>query len=197
MITTDDKNLLMTQIGTDVTLLSFLSAISVFFVGALLPKFDSLNLTVKIPISFLIVSTLAFFFSALILSNANQKIFMGDSVRAKEFLMWGYAISEYLGVFLFVLSVPLAISILTADTYLRVVTFVSAILGLGFYQLMGFSLLESQFTKSFGWLSVLTLLLGIGLFVSQVLAFHFTPAAVIFLIYIFFITCLGPVEKFQ
>lgn len=196
-MTVDDKNLLMTQVGTDVTLLSFLSAISVFFVGALLPKFDSLNLTVKIPISFLIVSTLAFFFSALILSNANQKIFAGNSAKAEKFLVWGYAISEYLGVFLFVVSVPLTISILTADTYLRIVTFSSAILGLGFYQLMGFSLLESQFTKSFGSLSILTLLLGVGLFVSQIFAFHFTLAAIIFLLYILFITCLDPIEKFQ
>jgi hypothetical protein len=197
MMTTEDKGLLMSQVDTDVSLLSFLSAISVFFVGALLSKFDSSNLTVKVPISFLIISTFAFFFSAIIISNANQKIIEGNFQKVKEFFVWGYAISEYLGIFLFVVSIPLAISIITADTYLRVATFASAILGLGFYQFMGFSILESQFSKSFRALSILLLLLSVGLFVSQILDFHFTFTAVVFLIYILFITWLGPIEKFQ
>lgn len=111
--------------------------------------------------------------------------------------MWGYAISEYLGVFLFAISVPLAISIITTDTYLRVVTFSSAILGLGFYQFMGFSIIESQFARSFKILSAFTLLFGVGLFAAQIFAFHFTLFAAIFLVYILFITCLGPIEKFQ
>lgn len=196
-MTNEEKDLLLTRIGSDITLLSFLAAISVFFVGMLIPKFDSFDLTVKIPISFLIISTLAFFFSALILSNSNQKILAGDLVKVKRFLMWGYVISEYLGVFLFVTSLPLAVNIVTTDTYLRSVTFLSAIFGLGFYQLMGFSLIESHFTKRSKLFSVLTLLLGIGLFASQIFAFHFTTVAIVFILYLLLITCLSPVDKIQ
>ena len=196
-MTIDDKNLLMNQVQTDVSLISFLSVISVFFLGALLPQFSSYDLSVKIPISFLVVSTFAFLFSGLILSNTSQRIVEGNLEKTKKYLTWGYSISEYMGVFLFVISIPLAMSIVTTDLYLRVVTFCSAILGIGFYQLMGFSLLESHFTKSSKLFSVLTVLFGIGLFVSQVFAFHFTLASITFLLFILLVTCLGPIEKFQ
>jgi len=197
MMTTDDKNLLTNQVQTDVSLISFLSVISVFFIGALLPQFNSYDLSVRIPISFLIVSTFALIISGLILSNASQKIIEGNSQKVKKYLAWGYAISEYMGVFLFIISVPLAMSIITADLYLRIITFVSAILGLGFYQLMGFSLLDNNFTKSSKLISILIILFGIALFVSQVLAFHFTLVSIVFLLFILLITCIGPIEKFR
>ena len=197
MMTTDDKNLLTNQVQTDVSLISFLSVISVFFIGALLPQFNSYDLSVRIPISFLIVSTFALIISGLILSNASQKIIEGNSQKVKKYLAWGYAISEYMGVFLFIISVPLAMSIITADLYLRIITFVSAILGLGFYQLMGFSLLDNNFTKSSKLISILIILFGIALFVSQVLAFHFTLVSIVFLLFILLITCIGTIEKFR
>jgi len=196
-MTNDDKNLILTQVQTDVSLISFLSVISVFFIGALLPKFDAYDLSVKIPISFLIVSTFAFLFSALILSNASQKIITGNTEQMKKYISWGYAISEYLGVFLFVLSIPLVVSVITNDLYLRIVTFLSAIVGIGFYQFLGFSFLDQHFTKSSKIFSLLILLFGTGLFISQILAFHFTLVSVAFLVFIFVITCLGPVENFQ
>jgi len=193
----DEKNLLLNQIQIDVALISFLMVISVFFIGSVLPQFNSYDLSVKIPISFLIVSTFSFLFSTLILSNAGGQVLDGNSEKLKKYLMWGYSISEYMGVFLFVLSIPLVISIITSDLYLRIITFSSAILGLGFYQFMGFSLLEKHFTKSSKMISAFIILLGIGLFVSQVLAFHFTLVSSIFLILILIITCLGPMERFQ
>src|ERR1700728_1959775 len=126
MISPSEKNLLINQVQTDVSLISFLSVISVFFLGSLLPKFNSYDLSVKLPVSFLVVSTFAFLFSALILSNASQQIVAGNSEKTKKYLSYGYAISEYMGVFLFVLSVPIAISVITADPYLRFVTFGAA-----------------------------------------------------------------------
>ena len=197
MMTIDDKNLLMSQMQTDVSLVSFLSVISVFFLGALLPQFSSYDLSVKIPVSFLVISTFAFLFSGLILSNTCQRIFEGNLEKTKKYLVWGYAIAEYMGVFLFVVSVPLVMSIITTDLYLRVITFCSAILGIGFYQFMGFSLLESHFTKSSKLFSIFMILFGIGLFASQVFAFHFTLISIIFILFILLITYLGPIEKFQ
>ncbi len=194
---TEEKNFLLSQIQTDVSLISFLSVIAVFFIGALIPQFNSYDLSVKIPISFLIVATFAFVFSALILSNASSKISTGDSERAKRHITYGYAISEYLGVFLFVLSVPLAISIITADLYLRIVTFCAAILGMGIYSLGGFSLLEGHFKKSRRLISVIMILFGTILFFSQIYAFHFTGIAIIFLLVVLLVTVLAPIKKFQ
>ena len=174
-MTNDDKNLILTQVQTDVSPISFLSVISVFFIGALLPKFDAYDLSVKIPISFLIVSTFAFLFFALILSNASQKIITGNTEQMKKYTS----------------------SVITNDLYLRIVTFLSAIVGIGFYQFLGFSFLDQHFTKSSKIFSLLILLFGTGLFISQILAFHFTLVSVAFLVFIFVITCLGPVENFQ
>ena len=70
----EEKSLRMVEIQTDVSLISFLSVIAVFFAGSLLPKFDSYDLSISIPISFLVISTFGFLFSALILSNASAKI---------------------------------------------------------------------------------------------------------------------------
>ena len=197
ILNADEKNLLVNQVQTDVSLISFLSVISVFFIGSLLPQFNSYDLSVKIPISFLIVSTFAFVFSALILSNATQVINKGNKKRVERHLDYGYAISEYMGVFLFIFSVPLAISIVTSDIYLRIVTFCAAILGMGVYQLTGFSLLDNHFSKKHKLLSIITLLFGTILFISQVYNFYFVSISTAFLIFIFLITILAPIKKFQ
>jgi hypothetical protein len=193
----DEKNLLMNQVQTDVALISFLSVISVFFTGALLPKFDTYDISIKIPISFLIVATFALLISALILSNVSQRIVSGDATEVRRHLMYGYAISEYTGVFLFIISIPLTVNIITSDTYLRIVTFCAAMLGIGFYQFMGFSLLENHFSRSSKLFSALTLSLGAILFAAQMSAFHFTAISVIFLVFILLMTVLAPVKKVQ
>ena len=193
----ENKNLQLEEISIDVSLISFLTVISVFFIGALLPNFNSYDLSIKIPISFLIISTFAFLFSALILSNSTQKIVKGEFEKLKKYLNYGYAISEYLGVYLFILCIPLTINIITTDTYLRGITFFSAILGMGLYQFMGFSLLENYFSKTHRLFSVLTLLFSIALFTSQIYVFHFTLVSILFLSFIFLLTFLAPLEKFQ
>lgn len=197
ILTVDNKNLLISQIQTDVSLVSFLSVISIFFIGALLPQFNSYDLSVKIPISFLILATFAFLFSGLILSNATHKVYEGNSRKVEKYLAHGYAISEYMGVFLFVLSVPLTISIITSDLYLKITTFFAAILGLSLYQLMGFSMLEEHFSRRYRLFAIITILFGVVLFISQAYAFYFTEIAVAFLIFILLITILAPIKSFQ
>src|SRR3989344_8737130 len=147
MMNNEEKSQLANQVQTDVSLISFLSVVSVFFIGALLPQFNSYDASVRIPISFLIVSTFAFIFSALILSNATQRINQGDLQKTEKYLSFGYAISEYMGVFLFVLAVPVAMGIVTTDLYLRIITFASALVGISIYQFGGFSMLGNHFSK--------------------------------------------------
>ena len=194
---TEEKNQLSNQVQTDVSLISFLSVISVFFIGALLPQFNSYDASVKIPISFLIVSTFAFIFSALILSNATQRINQGDLQKTEKYLSYGYAISEYMGVFLFVLSIPVTMSIVTTDLYLRVITLAAAIAGISIYQFGGFSLLGNHFSKSKTLFAILVVLFGIILFFSQIFNFHFTIISSLFLIFLIIITILAPKKNFQ
>ena len=197
MMSVEEKNFLLNQVQTDVSLISFLTVIAVFFIGALLPNFNSYDLSVKIPISFLIVAMLAFLFSALILSNAGSKISEGDAEKTEKYLTYGYAISEYAGVFLFVLSVPLVVSIITTDVYLRVVTFCAAMLGISVYQFMGFSLLRNHFSKKYRLFSIITVLFGIVLFISQIYSYYFTVISIVFLLFILLITALAPIKRFQ
>jgi len=192
-----EKAQLANQVQTDVSLISFLSVINVFFIGALLPQFNSYDVSVRIPISFLIVSTFALIFSALILSNATSRINEGDIEETEKHLGWGYAISEYLGVFLLVLSVPVVMSIVTADLYLRVVTFIAAILGIGIYQFGGFSLLSRHFSKSNMVFSILVVLFGTVLFFSQIFNFYFTFISILFLLFLIILTILAPLKSFQ
>ena len=162
-----------------------------------MPSFNSYSLSIKIPISFLIISIFSFLIAALILSNTSQLIIKEESAKIERYLLHGYAISEYLGVFLFVLSVPLIVNIITTDWYLRIVTFCAAILGIGFYELMGFSLLQSHFQKNHRLFSVLVIIFGTILFISQLYAWHFTLVSFFFILFLLTLTALGPVKKFQ
>mgnify|MGYP001562733062 CR=1 FL=1 len=194
---TEEKNQLSNQVQTDVSLISFLSVISVFFIGALLPQFNSYDPSVGIPIAFLVVSTFAFIFSALILSNATQVINKGDIKKTEKYLSYGYALSEYMGVFLSVLAVPVAMSIVTADLYLRVITFLAAIAGISIYQFCGFSLLKNHFSKSETLFGVLVVLFGIILFLSQLFDFYFTGISTLFLLFMVVLTILAPMKSVQ
>lgn len=192
-----DKDTYATVIGGDVGLISFLTVISVFFLGVLLPQFNSYDVSIKIPISFLIISTFGFLFSALILANSSQKVINNEFGKMEKHFLWGYTISEYLGVYLFVVSLPLLVNIITTDFYLRMVTLCAAVLGLTFYQLMGFSLLSDHFAKKYKLFSVIIILFIVILFFSQIYHFYFTIAAIIFIIFILSITCLAPIKSFQ
>lgn len=196
-MSSEEKGALLTQIQTDVTLISFLSVISIFFLGALLPQFSSYDLTVKIPISFLIVATFAFVFSALILSNASQAIIVGDKERLKKHVDFAYALSEYLGFFLLILSVPLAMSIVTEDLYIRVVTFAAAMLGFITYQFLGFSILERHFSKNHKLFATIIVTLGALLFTAHLYKFYFTTISVVLLVFLVLVTVLGPKSEIQ
>ena len=192
-----DRGLYMDQIQTDVSLLSFMTVISVFFNGLLLTQFDSYDIFIKIPISFLIISTFGFLFATLILGNTTQEIIDGKIEKAKKHMLYGYAISEYIGVYLFVLSITLAINIITPDIYLRIITLFAALGGIALYQFMGFSMLNNHFPKTYTAFSILTLGFGIALFAAQIWRFHFTEASLAFLVFILLITILAPRKDFE
>lgn len=197
MVTRENKADYINQISTDVTLISFLTVVPVFFIGSLISNFNSYGFYIKIPISFLIISTLGFLFAALILANTGQKLIDEKFEEAEKNLLWGYALSEYMGVYLFVTSIPLVINIITTDLYLRSITLLAGTLYMTFYQFMGFSLIKSHFSKKNKLFSFVTIVLMILLFFSQIYNSYFTVTALIFVLFIIFITALAPSKKFQ
>ena len=193
----ENKGQYISQIGVDVSLISFMAVISVFFSSTLIPKFDSYNLFIKVPLSFLIISTFGFIFSALILSNTIQELIHNNFEKAKKHILYGYIISEYIGIYLFILSIPLLVNIITTDFYLRIVTLLSALLGITFYQFMRFSILQTHFPKTHKIFSILVVLFGLLLFFSQTYGLYFVEISTVFLIFILLLTCLAPNKNFN
>jgi len=193
----ENKSYHIDQLQTDVSLLSFMAAVSIFLNGLLLTKFDSYDVFIKVPISFLIISTLGFLFSSLILANTTQHIIDNKFAKAKKHILWGYAISEYMGVYLFVLSIPLAVNVITSDLYLRIVTLTATLLGMLVYQFMGFSILERHFPKTYRKFSIAAILFLLALFISQIWRVNFIEISIAFLLFILVITYLGPKENFK
>jgi len=193
----EERGLYISQIQTDVSLISFLAVISVFFLGSLLSKFDSYDAVIKIPISFLMISTFGFLFSALILSNTVSEIIKENSEKVKKYILYGYIISEYFGVYLFVLSLPLTVNIITTNFYLEVVTLISTLAGLAFYQFMGFSVLERHFPKNYKIYSAMVILFSVLLFTAQLSRVFFVEISIIFLLFIILIAFLAPREEFK
>ena len=103
----------------------------------------------------------AFLFSTLILANTSHKIIEDKFNEAKKHILYGYAISEYFGIYLFVLSIPLVVNVITPDIYLRIITLVAALAGLSFYQFMKFSVLQDHFPKTYKLFSSIILFFGL------------------------------------
>jgi|TARA_Y100000034_G_scaffold14463_1_gene15128 hypothetical protein len=191
------QKLYLEQIDTDVSFFSFMTIAVIFFTGLLLTNFDSYDLLIKVPISFLIISIFAFLYPALILANTSQKIISGEIKHVKRHLLYGYTISEYLGIYLFILSLPLIINAFTSDLYLRMTTLLSSLIGLIIYQFLHFSNLEIHFPKKYKIFSIIMIIFGLLLFISQAYNFYFVPVAIVFLSFIIFITYSSVKENFQ
>ena len=180
--------MVLSQIQTDVQLLAFLTAVVVFFNGILISQFNYFDIKIKVPISFLIISTFGFLYPTLILANASQEIINRRREKAHRHILYGYVISEYLGIYLFVLAIPLIINVITQDLYLRLITLIVTILGFIVYQLMNFSIMEVNYPKGYRILSILMILFCCLLFFAQLANFYFIQTSIIFLAFMVLLT---------
>ncbi len=142
-----DKSLYISQINVNVSFTAFMTAVVVFFIGVLLSRFETFNILIKVPISFLIISFFGFLYSTLIFANAMGEVFKSKLKMSAEHEHIGNVISEYLGVYLLVLALPLVINVITTDWYLRSVTLIATLAGLIVYQSSHFSLVARHFGK--------------------------------------------------
>ena len=121
-----------------------------------------------------------FLYSTIVFANASGEVLNGQITKFRRHERIGNALSEYLGVYLLVISLPLVINVITTDLYLRTVTIIASLAGLSIYQFSHFSLLERDF-KQYKLISVLILLLMFVLFFTQLYSFYFVPSSLIFI----------------
>lgn len=130
------------EIQIDVSVTSFMMAVATFFTGFLISSYDSFDNSVRIPILFLIVSTLSFLFTNIIFANASGEIRAGNNDGANRHASTGNIISEFLGIYLLVSSLPLVVNALTGDVFLKVAVFAAATAALFIYSISPFSIIK-------------------------------------------------------
>lgn len=183
-----DLGLYQDQLSTYVSFTSVMIAVCVFFVGFLLASFHSYDTSIKVPISFLIIALFSFLYSTLIYTGASAEVTLQNHKKFLRATFLGDAISEYLGVYLLVCSIPLTINAITTDSFLRGVTLISAAIGLIVYQTSHISMVEVHFPRRYLVMSLIAVLLLLLIAVGQMFNFHFTLSASIFLIFVLTMT---------
>jgi hypothetical protein len=196
MVKREDANLFQNEIQVSVSFTAFMTAVTIFFVGLLITKFESFELSIKIPILFLIISTFAFLYSTLIFANASGQLSRHITKNFHKNMLIGDTLSEYLGVYLLVFAVPLVINVITTDSFLRLATLIAALGGLFIYHISGFSLMDRHFKRKHYWYLFLVIILEIALFYTQTYnLIYFIPLAVVLILFLLFLALFASRAK--
>lgn len=139
-----DKATTVGEIQAQVTLAGFLGTVSLFFTGILISQIGNFSSTIKVPILYLIIATFSFIFSASIYANAAGELARHDNKKVHKYLVIANNISEFLGLYLFVIATPLVINAITYDSFLRISIPAIAIVGLFLYSQSPFSILHRE-----------------------------------------------------
>ncbi len=133
---------------------SMFTLVTTFFTGILINNdnyFSYLKqckcdpLSIDMPILLMIISTFGFLYATLIYANINGLLIKHEKRRALRGATLGNILSEYFGVYLVILSIPLIISIVSNNPLLNIVTIIVNSFGLVIYHLSGFSLMSRHF----------------------------------------------------
>jgi hypothetical protein len=130
------------EVQIDVSVTSFMIMVSTFFTGLLIASYSSFNNSIRVPVFFLIVSTLSLIFTNIIFANASGEIRAGNADGANKNAIVGNLISEYLGVYLLVISLPLTINAITSDIFLKNSVFIVSVVSLFGYSISPFSIIK-------------------------------------------------------
>ena len=124
------------------------STLTVFFTGLLISNYASFPTYVRVPLLFLIISTFGFVFATLIYANASGKLTTNKIEECRKALNSADVLSEFMGVYALLISIPLVIPIVTRDVFLVGSVFAADALGLIIYHMSGFSIIQSYFPKT-------------------------------------------------
>jgi hypothetical protein len=163
-----DKASTVGEIQAQVTWSGFLGTVSLFFTGILISQIHSFSDSIKVPVLYLIVATFSFIFSASIYANAAGELTRHSTRKVHQYIVIANNISEFLGLYLFVIATPLVINAITQDNFLRVTIPLVAIISLVLYSQSPFSILHREvFGAKKLLISLVFLLLAISVDVSQ------------------------------
>jgi len=188
MVKEEVLSLYQDEVQTSVNVTAFMTGVTIFFTGLLITKFDSYDLSIKIPILFLLISTFGFLYSTLIYANASGEITRyNKGSRFNKNMNIGDSIGEYIGVYFLVLSIPLVINSITTDAFLRLATLIVSLMGLIVYHLSGFSIMERHYPKAHKIILLFIVILEVSLYLTQRTE-YFVYISVIMILYLMTIT---------
>lgn len=124
------------------TLSAFLGTAALFFAGLLITQISSLNDSIRLPIVYLICCTVALVYSAIIYANMAGETLEHSDHKAKRSNYSANILSEFLGVNVFLISMPMVINAITDDLLLRTTVAVVILLSIFVYTMSSFSILS-------------------------------------------------------
>jgi len=175
------------EIQAGVSFGGLFSTLTVFFTGLLISNYASFPSNVRVPLLFLIISTFGFIYATLIYANASGKLNLKELKDCGRAIETADILGEFMGVYTLLISIPLAIPIVTNDTFLIGSVFLADVIGLVVYHLSGFSIIQNYFPKNHwlilgiivGLMYVMLLLIETG---SQLLLLGFVSLTLVILV---------------
>jgi GNAT superfamily N-acetyltransferase len=169
----DDRSALSAEIGVGASYASLMSATALFFTGILISQYRSFNPTIRVPLIYLIISTFSFIFAATIYSNAGAELTLNKVRAVEKYMIYAKNIVELLGLYLFILAVPMVIGAVTQDSFLRTTTIIIAVAGFGIYSQSRFSVLDKELSRQRKrYLSIAIIAFALLLYLTQPNAAH-------------------------
>jgi len=139
-----DDNDIVTEANIGLTLCSFLGTACFFFTGLVMLNLSSLPFVVQLPVVYLVVSAVAFIIASVIYANISgmdeQAVSRSSMIQAAN---W---ISEYPGIYLFLIAIPLIILGVTESMLVQYATAIACYGSLLLYSISPFSLDHRRFT---------------------------------------------------
>ncbi len=141
-----DKEGLTQEVSVGVTYASLMSAVALFFTGVLIAQYTSFDVSIRVPLVLLIISTFSFIFAATIFSNAATELTVNKLHNVQRYMVYAKNIDELLGLYLFILATPMVLGAVTKDGFLRGVTIAVALVGFTLYSQSKFSVFDDELT---------------------------------------------------
>jgi hypothetical protein len=143
-----DKSDLISEVGIGVSFSSFMTAVVFFFIGLLLTGKLELQFRLRVPLILLFLSAFGFLYATLIYANASgEQARRGEKVFDKQ-VSAGNILSEYLGLYCLVFSLPITVLGYSPDKILAVILLIIDCAGFYIYHKLGYSIFERYLGKN-------------------------------------------------
>lgn len=147
MANEESLNQYTTEANVGVQFGGLFSALTLFFTGLLISNYNSYPGYVRVPVLFLVISTFGFVYSTLIYANATNKLNTTNLKSCRKALNTADILSEFMGVYPLLISVPLVIPVVTNDLFLISCVYIADMLGLVIYHVSKFSIIQEYYPK--------------------------------------------------